>query len=49
VLAKKPIDINGEPIILDENICNTIIDNIEEIFRIGKQNINILKNRKTYK
>lgn len=49
VLAKEPIDINGEPVILDEEICNTIIENIEEIFSIGKQNINTLKNRQTFK
>ena len=49
VLAKEPIDINGEPIILDEDICNTIIDNIEDIFSIGKQNITMLKNRQAYK
>lgn len=49
VLAKEPIDINGEPVILDEEICNTIIENIEEIFSIGKQNINTLKNREAYK
>jgi hypothetical protein len=48
VLAKEPIDINGEPVILDEEICNTIIENIEEIFSIGKQNINTLKNREAY-
>lgn len=49
VLAKEPIDINGEPVILDEEICNTIIENIEEIFSIGKQNINTLKNRQAFK
>ncbi len=49
VLAQESIDINGESIILDEDICNTIIDNIEEIFSIGKHNINILKNRQAYK
>jgi hypothetical protein len=49
VLAKEAIDINGEPVILDEEICNTIIENIEEIFSIGKQNINTLKNRQAYK
>ncbi len=49
VLAKEPIDINGEPVILDEGFCNTIIKNIEEIFSIGKQNINTLKNRQAFK
>ena len=49
VLAKEAIDINGEPVILDEEICNTIIENIEKIFSIGKQNINTLKNRQAYK
>lgn len=49
VLAKEAIDINGEPIILDEEICYAIIKNIEEIFSIGKQNINTLKNRHAYK
>lgn len=49
VLAKEPFDINGEPTILDEDIFNTIIDNIDEIFSIGKQNINLLKNRQAYK
>jgi hypothetical protein len=49
VLAKEAIDINGEPFILDEEICLTIIENIEEIFTIGKQNINTLKNRQAYK
>jgi hypothetical protein len=49
VLAKEPIDINGEPVILNEEICNTIIENIEEIFSIGKQNINTLKNRQAFK
>lgn len=49
VLAKEAIDINGKSVILDEEICNTIIEKIEEIFRIGKQNINTLKNRQAYK
>lgn len=49
VLAKEPIDFNGEQIILDEDICNTIIDNIGGIFSIGQQNIGILKNRQAYK
>ena len=49
VLAKEAIDINGAPVILDEETCLTIIENIEEIFRIGKQNINTLKNRQAYK
>lgn len=49
VLAKEAIDFNGEPIILDVDICNTIIGNIEEIFSIGKQNINLLKNRQAFK
>lgn len=49
VLAKEPIDFNGEMIILDEDICNAIIENIDEIYNIGKQNINILKNRQAFK
>ena len=49
VLAKEPIDINGEPVILDKEICNTIIENIEELFSIGQQNINTLKNRQAFK
>ncbi len=49
VLAKEAIDVNGEPIILDKDICKTIIDNIEVIFSIGKQNINLLKNRQAFK
>jgi hypothetical protein len=44
ILAKESIDIKGESIILDEENCNAIIYNIEEIYSIGKQNINILKN-----
>jgi hypothetical protein len=49
VLAKEAIDINGEPVILDEEICNATIENIEERFIIGKQNINTLKNRQAFK
>ena len=49
VLAKEAINVNGELIILDENICNTIIENIEDIFSIAKQNINFLKNRQAFK
>lgn len=49
VLANEPIEFNGDIIILDEEICNTMIENIEEIFSIGKRNINILKNRQAYK
>lgn len=49
VLAKEAIDVNGKPIILDKDICKTIIDNIEVIFSIGKQNINLLKNRQAFK
>lgn len=49
ILAKEAINIKGESIILDEENCKTIIDNIEEIYSTGKQNINILKNRKAFK
>ncbi len=49
ILANEPIDINGESVVLDEEICNVIIENIDEVFSIGKQNINILKNRQAFK
>jgi len=45
IQSKEPIDIGGEEIVLDEEICLTIIDNIEDIFQIGQKNIATLKNR----
>jgi hypothetical protein len=49
ILENKPIDINGEPVVLNEEICNAIIDNIDEIFSIGRQNFSHLKNREAFK
>jgi hypothetical protein len=45
IQSKEPIDIGGEEIVLDEEICLTIIDNMEDIFQIGQKNIATLKNR----
>lgn len=48
VLAKEGIEYKGKLIVLDEDIVKLIIDNIDKEFRIGKQNVTLLKSRQSY-
>jgi hypothetical protein len=45
ILANEPIDIDGESVVLTIEICELIIANIPETVRIGKINLEILRNR----
>jgi len=48
IKAKEPFEINGEIVLLDEEICLEMIYNIESIYQVGTQNINILKKRDAF-
>jgi hypothetical protein len=49
ILNKKPFPFNGEEIILTEELCNTILDNIDYIFEMAEANFKILKNPDHFK
>jgi len=48
ILSYEPIDINGEKVVLDEELLISIIENINFIFKVGTENANALKNRDAF-
>ena len=46
---KKPININGEQVIINNQSCKEMIKNLEEIFLVLQKNINLLMNKDSLK
>ena len=46
---KQPIPINGENIVLNEEICQNVLDNLDYIFQVANENFKILENKDAFK
>ena len=47
--SNTPMDINGELTVINEEYCQVIIENLDHIWLVGKRNIEVLKNKDSFK
>ena len=47
--SNTPMDINGEMTVINEEDCQVTIDNLDHIWLVGKRNIEVLKNKDSFK
>jgi hypothetical protein len=47
--SNTPMDINGEMTVINEEDCQGMIDNLDHIWLVGKRNIELLKNKDSFK
>ena len=49
IYEKKPMPINGENIVLDEEICQSVLENLDYILQVANENFKLLKNKDSFK
>jgi hypothetical protein len=49
IINKEAIPMNGEMIVLDQEMCEVILSNLDSLFIVGRANIEKLKNKNSFK